>query len=133
MVQIEPQARKKLRTDNVEARYQNIVREVHTLPQPMLASLLHEIADAMGSQALNSNGSTAEVAGNGHRQRNGSNGTSALATDVEIESDEDEEAERPSGYDIVIAGGGPMAEVARMLKRGNLTDEERQQMKQMAY
>lgn len=132
MVQAQPKG-KKQQASELQVRYQNVVREVHSFPQIMLAKLLHEIADVMGSQAPDSNGSKAEAVINGHRKRNGSNGVATLAPDVQSESAEDEESERPSGWDIVIAQGGPMAEVARMLKRGNLTDEERQQMKEMAY
>ncbi len=132
MVQAQPKGKQQSASE-LQARYQNIVREVHNLPQNLLADLLHEIAEMMRGRAAEVNGNKVEAATNRHRQRNGSNRAAAPVPNVQAESAEDAEDEQLSGFELVIAQGGPMAEVARMLMRDHLTDEERQQMKQMAY
>ncbi len=132
MAQAQPKVKKQQQANELQARYQNVVREVHSLPQDLLADLLHEIADTIREQTTIANGSDVETVTNGHHQRNDSTG--AAAKQKAVMDDVVGTAEvQPSGFDLVIAQDGPMAEVTRMLKRGNLTDEERQQMKQMAY
>jgi hypothetical protein len=133
MVQAQIQQKRRQRGDDAEARFQRVVSEVRALPPTMLADLLHEIADLMRGQ----------VKRNGQRNpRNDSDVAELATTGIEARRDQtngsgaaaDEADDEPmSGYDLVIAQGGPMAEVARMLKRGNLSEEERQQMKELAY
>ncbi len=129
MVQAQPKGRKRPASD-VQARYQNIVREVHDLPRDMLTNLLHEIADAMATEASDHN---VAASANGHHQRDGGNGSQPAQPDAPIARAVDNDEEQMSGWDLVITQGGPMAEVARMLRRGNLTAKEEQRMKELAY
>jgi hypothetical protein len=118
MVQAAPRPNRQA-SDDPEARLQEAIRIVDELPTAMLPRLVNHVMDTI-SQQLEAD----------QLPRNGSN---AMTTPHEVENAIDDDEEQVSGYDLVIAGGGPMAEVARLLKRGNLTDEEQQRMKELAY
>ncbi len=123
MVQIAPRRKGRQHDGGVEARFQDAIRMVDELPTTMLPKLVNHAMKRISHQL--------EVS------QSPDDGRSHAATAASAEAYTGNRVglaeEQPSGFDLVIAQGGPMAEVARMLQRDNLTDEERQQMKQTAY
>lgn len=118
MVQTAPRG-KSQQSEDAEARLQDAIRVVDALPPTMLPSLVNHVMGIMSRQMA-------------YNQSLISNGSNGMTTPAEEET-APEDIEQMSGYDMVIAAGGPMAEVAQMLKRGNLTAEEQQRMKELTY
>lgn len=95
----------------LDARLENVMREVDSLPTTMLPIVLRRIADRMDQQDVD----------------NGNTITKTLRQMLqEIEP-------KASIYQTLKAQGGPYAEMISLLEKGQLSDDEAQHLRELGH